>query len=82
MHTYRCCVRTSDDAEGGFLGYDARDPKLKVSRRSLGDGGGLGHGKLAKPGHQEALEKSLRIKYQGCPMQWGGVFARRALLLC
>ena len=33
-------------------------------------GGGLvsGHGKLAKPAHQKALETSLRIKDQGCPM--------------
>jgi hypothetical protein len=27
-----------------------------------------GHGKLAKPAHQKALEKSPRIKDQSCPM--------------
>ena len=30
--------------------------------------GGPGHGKLAKPGHQKLLEKSLGIKDQSCPM--------------
>ena len=34
----------------------------------LGGGGASGHGKLAKPAHQKALEKSLRIKDQSCPM--------------
>ena len=31
-------------------------------------GGASGHGKLAKPAHQKALEKSLGIKGQSCPM--------------
>ena len=33
-----------------------------------GGGGGSGHGKLAKPVHQNALKKPLRIKDQSCPM--------------
>ena len=31
-------------------------------------GWGPGHGKLEKPPHQKALEKSLGIKDQSCPM--------------
>ena len=31
-------------------------------------GGGSSHGKLAKPAHEKALEKSLGIKDQRCPM--------------
>ena len=30
--------------------------------------GGSGHGKLAKPAPQKALQKSLGIKDQSCPM--------------
>ena len=34
----------------------------------LGGGGGSGHDKLPKLAHQKALEKSLGIKDQSCPV--------------
>ena len=57
--------------EQSVLPYDAELADLVrfvVQWASHALGGGPCHGKLAEPAHQKALEKSLGIKEQSCPM--------------
>ena len=51
---------------GGFLRCVVL--RFSVLFRFFRGGGCSGHAKLAKPTHQDALEKSLGIKDQSCPM--------------